>query len=65
MEKNLVDKLNRAMLAHRANVFGDNGERHEIAIRRIKKTATWASIMAENEDAARIRANERLARQGY
>ncbi len=65
MGKNLADKFNRAMSAHRARVFGDSGERHEIAIRRLKKTATWRAMMAANDGEARSRANDRLARQGY
>lgn len=65
METELYARIEQALACHRSHIWDANGERHEIAIRRIKKTAAWFRMMRHNEAEARNRANERLTRQGF
>lgn len=62
----LIPKLARALRQHRQRVFDPrSGDAHERALRRLKRTATFRCLCRDNEDAARLRAGERLAAMGY
>ena len=62
----LIPKLERALRRHRQHVFdAATGPAHERALRRLKRTAAFRSLCQRNEDAACMRAGERLAAMGY
>ncbi len=64
--RHLIPKLDAALRRHRQHVFDDvSGPAHERAIRRLKQSVTFRCLCQDNEDAARFRQGERLARMGY
>ena len=60
----MENKLESLLRWHRQNVFNDgaDGDRHERALRRIKRTATARAVFQARKDAADYRASERLLR---
>lgn len=60
-----VEKLNKLLRMHRQRVFGADGDMHGRALLRLKRTATFKAMCADNEYAAQIRTGERLTGMGY
>lgn len=63
MERNA--KLERLLRMHRQNVFHDDaarGARHERALHRLKRTATFRAMCSARADHAAYVASERLLR---
>lgn len=57
------DKLNRLLRYHRANVFDadeSKADRHERALKRLKKTKTYIALCAENSARADEARSNRL-----
>lgn len=52
---------------HRQNVFNDgsDGDRHERALRRLTRTATWRAAVQAVADRAEYRRARSLERMGY
>jgi hypothetical protein len=58
----LTEKLERALRYHRQRVFDANGEAHERALRRLKRTRTFAALAQSNRAQQSIRMGQRLDR---
>jgi len=59
------NKLDRLLRYHRQNVFDAcalKADRHERALKRLKKTKTYVALCEENREAERHRASMRLLR---
>ena len=52
--KTRISKLNRLLVFHRQNVFNDGpaGDRHERALKRLKKTETFRQYCDQNRNAS-------------
>jgi len=59
------EKLNKLLRHHRQRVFNVNGDFHHRALLRLKKTATFKAMCADNEYSAQILAGQRLTGMGF
>lgn len=60
-----IAKLERLLRYHRQRVFDANGDLHHRAILRLKRTATFKRLAANNIAAAQQRLGDRLTGMGY